>query len=415
MTAALELTGISKRYPGVHALNGVSFECRSGEVHAVLGENGSGKSTLLGIASGAVVPDAGTVNIIGQELRVADPLVARRLGLATVYQDDSLVRELSVAENLYLGAAQRWVAIAGKHEWAERLLSSYDLDIAPDSLVGTLSPSQRQFLEIVKALATEPKVLLLDEPTSSLDLSGVEKLSGIVRRISATGTAVVYVSHRLPEILALADRVTILRDGEGQGTYDVNASLSEADLISLMVGRPIETEYPAKRQADIEAAGVAFWATGLSGARFHNINLHIHRGEILGFAGAESNGQRETLRALGSLEAASGHLFCDGEELRAGGPREAFDDGVMSLSANRPAESIFAPLGVRENMTVQVLEKFATGGVVSASKERERASALVDELSIATPSLDQPISRLSGGNQQKAFWRGVFCTHRKSF
>ncbi len=411
--ASLKITDLSKRYPGVQALNRVSLECRPGEIHAIVGENGSGKSTLLGIASGAVVPDAGIVTIMGRPLAAADPLLARRLGLATVYQDDSLVRELTVAENLYLGAAQRWVAIAGKNEWAERLLATYDLDIRPEALVAALSPSQRQFLEIVKALAAEPKVLLLDEPTSTLDLPGVEKLAGIIRRITAEGTAVVYVSHRLPEVLALADRVTILRDGEGQGTYDVSATLSERDLIALMVGRPIEAEYPAKRQADIEAAGVAFWAAGLSGARFHNVNLHVHRGEILGFAGAESNGQRETLRALGRVEEASGHLYCGGKEVKLGGPREAFDAGIMSLSADRSQESIFAALGVRENMTVQVLEQFASAGMVSAPRERTAAAALVEQLSIATPTLDKPISGLSGGNQQKAVLARSFLHNAK--
>lgn len=400
--ASLEIAELSKSYPGVRALDGVSLECRPGETHAIVGENGSGKSTLLGIASGAVVPDSGSVTIMGRPLATADPLLARRLGLATVYQDDSLVRELTVAENLYLGAAQRWVAIGGRNEWAERLLRSYDLDIAPDAVVATLGPSQRQFLEIVKALATEPKVLLLDEPTSTLDLPGVEKLSSIIRRITAEGTGVIYVSHRLPEVLALADRVTILRDGKGQGTYDVTPALSEADLIALMVGRPIEAEYPAKRQADIESAGVLFWAAGFSGPRFHNVNLHVHRGEILGFAGSESNGQRETLRALGRLDAASGYLHCAGAEVKASGPREAFDSGILSLSADRSQESIFAALGVRENMTVQVLEDFAASGIVSAPKERAAAAALVEQLSIATPRLDKPISGLSGGNQQKA-------------
>ncbi|MCR4282986.1 MAG: ATP-binding cassette domain-containing protein, partial [Bauldia sp.] len=385
------------------ALNRVSFECRPGEIHAVLGENGSGKSTLLGIASGAVVADSGSVQIMGQPLSAADPLLARRLGLATVYQDDSLVREFTVAENLYLGAAQRWVAVAGRNEWAEQLLASYDLGIAPDALVAALTPAERQFLEIVKALTANPKVLLLDEPTSSLDFSGVEMLSGIIRRLAAEGTAVVYVSHRLPEILALADRVTILRDGEGQGTYEVNDALSEGDLITLMVGRPIEAEYPAKRLAEIEAADVAFWATGLSGQRFHDVTFHVHRGEVLGFAGAEGNGQREALRALGGLdEATSGYIFNNGKPVKTGAPREALDAGILSLSADRAQESIFAALGVRENMTVQVLETFASGGWVSAPKERTAAAALIEELSIATPTLDQPISGLSGGNQQKA-------------
>src|SRR6516165_5189177 len=189
---SLELLGISKRYPGVQALNRVDFACRPGEIHAVLGENGSGKSTLLGIAAGAVAADEGRITIMGQELSGADPLQARRLGLAVVYQDDSLVRELSVAENLLLGVTDAPRTLAGKRQWAVKQLAPYGLGIAPDTLVGQLSASQRQFVEIVKALAAEPKVLLLDEPTSSLDISGVETLSQIVRRIVAAGAAVVY-------------------------------------------------------------------------------------------------------------------------------------------------------------------------------------------------------------------------------
>jgi ribose transport system ATP-binding protein len=405
--ASLEIIEISKRYPGVQALNRVSFECQPGEIHAVLGENGSGKSTLLGIASGAVVPDGGSVEIMGRQLTVADPLVARSLGVATVYQDDSLVRELTVAENLVLGALNG-PPLAQRRAWAERELAPYDLGISPDTLVGHLTPAERQFLEIVKALASHPKVLLLDEPTSSLDQNGVEKLSAILRRVTAAGTAVVYVSHRLPEILALASRVTILRDGEGQGTYAVDGTLSEGDLITLMVGRPIEAEYPAKRQAELDAAGVAFWATHLSGARFHDITFYVNRGEIVGFAGAEGNGQREAIRALGSIEPASGYIFADFKEVRTGTPQSALDAGILSLSADRSHESIFPVLGVRENMTVQVLEKFAAGGLVSAAKERERAAGLVGQLEIATPTLETPISGLSGGNQQKSVLARTF-------
>src|SRR5690349_8624210 len=182
---SLELSGISKRYPGVQALNRVDFECRPGEIHAVLGENGSGKSTLLGIAGGAISADEGRVTIMGEPLIAADPLQARRLGLAVVYQDDSLVRELTVAENLLLAAVDG--PATGRREWAAKQLAAYELGISPDALVGHLSPSQRQFLEIVKALAANPRVLLLDEPTSSLDISGVEKLTAIVRRIVTAG------------------------------------------------------------------------------------------------------------------------------------------------------------------------------------------------------------------------------------
>jgi ribose transport system ATP-binding protein len=398
--ASLELTGISKRYPGVQALNRVSFECRPGEIHAVLGENGSGKSTLLGIASGATAPDEGQVSIMGEALTSADPLLARRLGLATVYQDDSLVRELTVAENLLLGIIDGPASLSGKRAWAAALLAPYELGISPDAFVGNLNPAQRQFLEIVKALAANPSVLLLDEPTSTLDYAGVEKLSGIVEQIAAAGAAVVYVSHRLPEILALADRVTILRDGEGQGSYDVNADLSENDLIALMIGRPIEAGYPARQKRTDNA--IVLEAEGFGGPRFRDVALQVRRGEILGFAGAEGNGQREALRALGGLVESSGAVTCQGRAMKTGRPRNALDAGVLSLSADRANESIFPTLGVRENMTVQTLGDFASGGLISAPAERARTRALIEELNIVTATLDQPIAGLSGGNQQKA-------------
>ncbi|MGO8915211.1 MAG: ATP-binding cassette domain-containing protein [Stellaceae bacterium] len=400
VAASLELSGISKRYPGVQALYRVDFACRPGEIHAVLGENGSGKSTLLGIAGGAVVADEGRVTIMGEVLATADPLLARRRGLATVYQDDSLVRELTVAENLLLGAVDDLATVGRRRERAALQLAPYDLGISPDMLVGHMTPAQRQFLEIVKALAAEPKVLLLDEPTSSLDYSGVEKLSGIIRRAVARGTAVVYVSHRLPEILALADRVTILRDGEGQGTYEVNDRLSENDLIAMMVGRPIEAEYPRRMAGG--STEVVLKVDEISGARFRDVGFQVRRGEILGFAGAEGNGQREVLRALGGIEETRGQVACDGKPVGAGRPRDALDAGILSLSGDRAAESIFPALGVRENMTVQVLHSFASGGLISASKERAHACSLVEELNIVAAALDQPISGLSGGNQQKA-------------
>lgn len=410
--ASLELSGISKRYPGVQALNRVDFECRPGEIHAVLGENGSGKSTLLGIAGGAVFADEGQVTIMGQPLVTADPLQARQLGLAVVYQDDSLVRELTVSENLLLGAVDSPTTLGGKREWAAKQLAPYGLGISPDALVGHLTASQRQFLEIVKALGANPKVLLLDEPTSSLDISGVEKLTGIIQRIAAAGAAVVYVSHRLPEILALANRVTILRDGEGQGTYEVDDRLSENDLIALMVGRPIDTEYPAG--SDFAPTDVVLSAKGLSGSRFHDVALDVRGGEILGFAGSEGNGQREALRALGGLEDATGQLLCNGRSVKTGTPRDALDAGILSLSADRTAESIFPTLGLRENMTVQVLEDFATGGFISAPKERASTLSLVEKLNIVAADLDQPIGSLSGGNQQKAVLARSFLYEAKA-
>jgi ribose transport system ATP-binding protein len=396
---SLKLSGISKTYPGVRALDHMSLECRAGEIHAVLGENGSGKSTLLGIAAGSNTPDEGSVEIMGRPLTSADPVMARELGLATVYQDDSLVRELTVAQNLFLGAADSSLSYAGMNEWARRQLAAYDLNLAPDAVVGSLTPAERQFLEIVKALTSRPKVLLLDEPTSTLDLDGVTKLSGIVRKLAAEGTAIVYVSHRLPEILDLADRVTILRDGVGRGTHDISESLSEKDLIALMVGGSIEADYPQKPGA---AETALLTVVDVSGDNFRDISFALKRGEILGFAGAEGNGQRNAIRALAGLQDATGSVLCNGRTVRLGAPSNCIDGGLLFLSADRATESVFPELGVRENMTLQVLDRFASKGIVSARKERDEARGLVEEYGVVTPSLDQPISGLSGGNQQKS-------------
>ena len=398
---SLSLSGISKRFPGVQALREVSLECVAGEVHAVLGENGSGKSTLLKIASGALAPDDGRVEILGRRLTSADTSQAHHFGLATVYQDNSLVPELTVAQNLYLGSVDEALPYRRVQAWAEQQLAPYDLAIDSAARVADLTPAQRQFLEVVKALVAKPRVLLLDEPTASLDVNDVETLHRIVRRIVAEGTTVVYVSHRLPEILSLAQRVTVLRDGEGQGTFETHA-LSEDDLIALMVGRPIEAEFPPKRGAEILSTESCLTVQALSGDGFSDVAFEVHRGEILGLAGAEGNGQREVLRAIGGFEDASGALSCEGRRIPFAAPQRALGAGVMMLSGDRAVESIYPALSVRENITIQVLKDFATAGVISGRKERARTRVMIEELDIVTATLDQPIVSLSGGNQQKS-------------
>ncbi len=398
---SLRLSRISKRFPGVQALRDVSLECVAGEVHAVLGENGSGKSTLLKIASGALTTDEGTVEILGNRLTSADTSQAQRFGLATVYQDNSLVPELTVAQNLYLGSVGKTLPYRQVRAWADEQLAPYNLAIDATVRVADLSPAQRQFLEVVKALVSNPEVLLLDEPTASLDVNDVETLHRIVRRIVAEGTTVVYVSHRLPEILDLAQRVTVLRDGEGQGTFETHA-LSEDDLIALMVGRPIEAEFPPKRGAEVLSSDICFSVQALYGDAFSDVAFEVHRGEILGLAGAEGNGQREVLRAIGGFEDGSGAVTCEGRRIPLAAPRRALGAGVMMLSGDRAVESIYPALSVRENITIQVLKDFATASVISGRRERARTRGMIEELDIVTASLNQSIVSLSGGNQQKS-------------
>lgn len=396
----LKADNVSKSYPGVRALDHVTLDCRAGEVHAILGENGSGKSTLMKIASGAVAPDSGLVEIAGRPLAHPDPSLARSLGLATVYQDDSLVRELTVAQNLFLGAAPGTVAFRDMIAWAEARLAPFNLGIPVRATVASLTPAHRQFVEIVKALISNPRVLLLDEPTSTLDIDGVRQLMGIVRELTAKGTGVLYVSHRLPEILELADRVTILRDGVHQGTFDITPDISEHDLVTRMIGRDIESEFPPKAAALGDRAILT--VTNLSGDAFHGVSLAAREGEILGFAGAEGNGQREALRAIVGLEEAQGTVAVDGRTVDASSPRAALGSGIVFLSADRPGEAIFPELSVQKNMVATRLHGFLRGGLLSAGRERDDATAMKRDFGVVAASLDVPVIGLSGGNQQKA-------------
>ena len=396
----LNVDNVSKSYPGVRALDHVSLDCRAGEVHAILGENGSGKSTLMKIASGTVRPDSGAIAIGGAPLASADPRLAHHLGLATVYQDDSLVLELTVAQNLFLATPPGSVKFAGMVQWAERQLRPYGVGIAATALVGDLTPAQRQFVEIVKALLSNPKVLLLDEPTATLDIDGVRKLAGIVRDLAARGTGIIYVSHRLPEILDLADRVSILRDGVHQGTFPVTAQLSEHDLVSLMVGRDIESEYPPKPGHGFDRPVLT--VRKLSGAAFHDVSFTAYTGEILGFAGAEGNGQREVLRAIVGLEDAHGQVDCAGAPVSTASPRAALGSGVMFLSSDRKGEALLPELSLQKNMMLSLLGRFSRAGFVSGAAEHSYAAAMQRDFGVVAAGLDVPVIGLSGGNQQKS-------------
>lgn len=412
LDTVLRIENVSKTYPGVRALDRVSIDCKAGEVHAVLGENGSGKTTLMKIASGAITPDDGLVEINGARLTSPDPRLAHTLGLTTVYQDDSLIRELSVAQNLYLAAPADSVRFGDMSAWARHELLRFGVQTDPDATVGSLSPAQRQFIEIVKALLSNPRVLLLDEPTSTLDIDGVRKLTELIRELTAAGTGIIYVSHRLPEILELAQRVTILRDGMHQGTFPITAEVSEHDLVSLMVGRDIDSEYPPKPEAISDR--VVLSVRGLSGEQFHDVSFDAHAGEILGFAGAEGNGQREALRAIVGLEEATGAISCSGAPVDASSPKSAMASGVVFLSADRLGEAVFPDLGVQKNMVLSRLRDFTQFGFLSSLKERDSAERMKSDFTVVTASLDKPISGLSGGNQQKAVLARSFRAGAKS-
>ena len=396
----LSLQAISKRFGTVQALREVSVECRAGEIHAVVGENGSGKSTLLGIASGSLAPDEGNVEIGGRQLQHADAAEALSYGLGMAYQNYSQVLSLSVAENLFLAA--RPSDRPGYREmesWAAARLAEFDLRVRPDARMGDLSLSERQFIEVLKALLLDPKVLLLDEPTTALGPGEVDHLHSVVLARSARGVGVVYVSHRLPEVLGIANRVTVLRDGRSQGTHAAT-QMSEERLISLMIGRPLQLAFP-DRNGSAGAPEVLLDVTALHGHRFGPVDLTLHRGEILGVAGAEGNGQVEFLRCLAGASRAAGSVRCNGVKVNLRAPFGALRAGIMLLSGDRMRESLFPVLGIRSNSTVQVLRRFSRAGLLRRGKEEAAVRKLVERLKVRTPSVEQPVRFLSGGNQQK--------------
>ncbi|MDH3425520.1 MAG: sugar ABC transporter ATP-binding protein [Acidimicrobiia bacterium] len=399
----LEMEGVFRQFGAVRALTDVSFDCRAGEVHALVGENGSGKSTLLGVASGFVDPDRGTVRIGGKPLPRDSPALARRLGLAMAYQDGSSVHAEPVKNNLFYAAPpEKRPPFRQRKKWARQVLAEFDLDLEvfPDAPAGFLTLAERQLFEVAKALVTDPKVLLLDEPTTALGPDEVEALHRTVVTCRDRGMGVVYVSHRLPEVLEVADRVTVLRDGLHQGTFDA-ATTTEPELVERIVGRPFEAAFPPPASSP-GAAEEVLVVDGLQGQSFGPVSFTLHSGEVVGIAGAEGNGQPQLFDSLaGRIPPRAGRVVCDGKELTLISTHEAVGAGIMLLPGDRKQEALMGVLGVKVNTTVQSLRRFSRLGLLRRRAERGAVQQLVEQLEIRTPSLDQPVEFLSGGNQQK--------------
>jgi ribose transport system ATP-binding protein len=404
----LSLRGISKRYGPVQANNDISIDVYAGEIHAVLGENGSGKSTLLGIASGTVVPDDGVVEIAGRQLSSASAKEAMRLGIGMAYQTMTEVIGLTVAENLFLAAPAAERPKYGQMEaWAGARLRQSGLGIDPAAPTASLSLAERQMLEVVQALLSNPKVLLLDEPTTALGREEVDRLHDLIRYLAAGGVGIVYVSHRLPEVLTVADRITVLRDGVSQGTFPA-AGLSEAGVVTLMIGRPLELAFPPAVAAPSEE--IVLQIAQLGGRRFGPIDMTLRRGEIVGIAGAEGNGQVQFLRALAGVDPSNGTVRCSGRPVDLRSPPGPLRAGVVLLSSDRKKESIFTALAVRPNATLQSVKRYSRLGFVRRRRERAPVEGLVSRLRLKTPSIEQPAQYLSGGNQQKLALMRPFLT-----
>jgi ribose transport system ATP-binding protein len=401
--AVLRLTDVVKAFPGVVALKGVSLAIVEGEVHALLGENGAGKSTLMAIAAGAMAPDSGTVEIGGAALSAAQPSLAQSLGISVVYQHTSVLDELTVAENLlYCVPPARRAGAKEGGRWVDEQLVAVGARFDKRTRVDQLSVAERQLVEIAKALASQPKVLVLDEPTEVLTAIETEHLFAKIAEITARGTAVVYISHRLPEVRRVADRISILRDGQMRGTFPARG-ISEDEVLSLIIGRSVDHAFPEKGKGGKSAAPL-LEAKGIASHLLQSVDFLAQAGEIVGLAGVEGNGQRDFLRTLAGLVPASGAMVVAGRQVRLSNPVAALEGGMVYLPGDRHAEGLFLPLTVRENMTALVLNSLASWGFVQPRREASLVEKQIQALSVKTPSAETPIKSLSGGNQQKVLF-----------
>ncbi|WP_055135028.1 ATP-binding cassette domain-containing protein [Pseudomonas corrugata] len=401
---------VTKVFPGVKALDDVTLRVRSGEVHGLVGENGAGKSTLMAVASGALVPETGMVEIAGQET-LGSPLLARQLGLAIVRQEPALMPDLTVAENLYMAMPPdlRPSPMILNAWAAERLRLWEDANrIDPTARVNSLNSEQKFIVEIVKALAANPKVLVLDEPTEHLGNDDVKRLFAHIHRLVGQGCAVVYISHRIREVQSIVGRLTVLRDGQDQGTHEA-AALSEQDIVELIVGGELNRDYPDKSRPDNHPA-VSLRVESLSGKGFNDVSITVRRSEIVGLAGVDGNGQREVTRALAGINRSKGVVAVDGKPTKLSSAAAAASAGIRYVPGDRHKEGIFGELSIRENFTLRSLRLSSIGGFISPSLEETRAVAAVNEFAVKTPSLDTPIRQLSGGNQQKVVLSSVLAS-----
>jgi ribose transport system ATP-binding protein len=414
-TAALAALGVSRRFGGVQALYRAELTAAPAEIHAVLGENGAGKSTLVKIISGVIPLDEGEIVVGGQSLQITSPRHAQEAGIAVVYQELSLVPELSVTHNLFLARLPKranFISMAKANRAAEENLANLGLyHIDPRAPVSSLPLDQRQMIEIAKATMSQPRILILDEATSSLGSFEVERLFALVRGLRQQGTTVVVITHRMGEVWAIADTMTILRDGRTVGQFGV-AATSQREVVSLMAGRDVKTIFPEKPEQ--KGASVALEVRDVQLRPGHDPwSLEIRRGEILGLGGLEGQGQRELLAWLYGSGQGSGTVLLDGRPVRVRRSSDALRRGVVMIPEDRKTEGLHLDLPVRWNLAMATLNERSRFGVIKMRAEKEFAREAVERLRIKLSSPFQPASALSGGTQQKVVI-GKFIARRPS-
>ena len=410
----LEMTGISKSFGQVSVLGNVNLKVKHGEIHALLGENGAGKSTLMKILSGVHQKDAGTVLLNGEEINPKNTHDGQVLGINVVYQELSLVNDLSVAENIYLhklGASKFWMNWKKITHDAQELINSLGFNIDATATVRDLSIVQKQVVEIAKAISEDTKVLVLDEPTTVFDPTDAQKLFDNLLRLKKTGISIIYISHHLDEIFKIADTVTVLKDGVDTGSMPVSETDTDG-VIRLMIGRELKDLYPVR---DVKVGEVPIFEVKNLTAKdtlVHDVSFSVRAGEVLGIAGLGGSGRTETAKLIfGADKKKSGSIFLHGEEIKTKSPVDAVGYEIGLVSENRTEEGVFLPLSIRRNISVTNFGPISSKlGFISVDKETKNAQDLIEKLNIKTVSSEVQVKNLSGGNQQKvalAKWLSV--------
>ena len=404
MTVLLQARNISKSYDGVDALRGVSFELRAGEVHALIGENGAGKSTLIKVITGAVLPDSGEIEFDGQPVINNSPAYSKSIGIAAIYQQPALFPELTVAENIAIGLEDtgpwRRINWRQRRERASQLLAQVGSRISPEKEVRELSMPEQQLVEIARALGANARVLIMDEPTASLAEEETQNLYRVIASLRERGVGIIYISHRLEELSIVADRVTVLRDGEYVGTQPM-AEVDRRELIRLMVGRELSAVFPKVAveygPVILELRGLTCRANGV-----HGIDLAIRAGEIVGLAGLVGAGRSELARTIFGLDPAdAGEIALRDHAVAITRPADAIKLGIAYLPEDRRRHGVVLDMPIDENVTLASLDKLSTGLSFDLNAERRIAADYVRRLAIKTPAIFSPVTNLSGGNQQK--------------
>jgi ribose transport system ATP-binding protein len=394
----LSIKGLTKSFPGVRALNDIHLDIYRREVHGIVGENGAGKSTMMKILSGVYKKDSGSIRIDGQTVEITDPVHSQNLGISIIYQEFNLVNSLSAAENIYLGRFNQVKNRKEMHLRALELFQSINCQIEPSRKVAGLSMSEKQMLEIAKALSFNAKIIIMDEPTTSLTARETETLFTVIQKLREKDITVLYISHKLDEISLLCDRVTIMRDGSIIDTLPV-AQMERRKMISMIIGRDMDTEYPRRNTKP----GITFLkADGLCNNKIHDVSFEVRKSEILGLVGLVGSGRTELVRALfGADKLSQGRIIVQGKEVPIKSPMDAKKAGMGLVTEDRKQQGLILDFPVDQNITMASLKKLSLLGIIRKKLERMKADEYIQKLAIKTPSNQAAIVNLSGGNQQK--------------